>query len=439
MKVALILVCFSSALANSQGDDTTSRKFSMSYELNAGPSYGNKGYTSVPLFSGSGGINQRRQEVIGEPNFNISAGLGFKIFDFLGIKTRLSYNRLAYHSVYKNAILVGSDAHSGPVYTSGFYKFNFQMFTLGLDAKLLKNAERSLFFFGLGVDYGLVWSRYLINNNKPTIYPIQGHNDQFFGAFGMSIFGGTEIPIGKRSIHAEIRYTVFNPTKGNLYWQYLYSVGIGLGYRFGEINITKTKTAKLMKNRSYSVFLEPRSNYVLRKSPGHVLQRFTCHYGAAIGATVNYSNGLKLSSALSYNILNTLNFNALYNQNYYQKFGFAAVSFTVYYDLLKVNQKHFFAPHVQLGYGLITNNKFRRWPGDSGLYPPHDAASYSTSAFKKYSHYILFETGLSYLTKLKHNSSLGMRIVYGRNVANLSNTNSKFHFLSMGVIYEYSF
>jgi hypothetical protein len=376
MRVALIFVCFISIIAVANESDTTSSKISMSYELNAGPSFGDKGYTAAPWFSGSYSVNEKRKDLFGEPNFGFTNALNFQFGNWFRLRTRLSYNRVSYHSTYMNGIYIGYDGLTGAAYTSGNYRYLFRQFTVGLDVCFVFSGDRMKLNTGFGLDYGQYIRSYFVNGKKADQLTYAANPDEAFVNRGFTSFVGIEIPVKKITLFSELRYTMTNPTNiQDKYWNYLYSINLSAGVRFKSFGFKKKNSQSKVKTKNSALILsvEPRANYSLVRNHKNATYEFTNHYGLLSSVGFESQKGLIVSTGISYSILNSLyEHHSYYTANFYNEMGILGVHFATSFDLLNHNENHFFGPLLRVdGAVLVSKRNFFWISGDiSGLYPP---------------------------------------------------------------------
>lgn len=426
-------------LANSP--DSTSGKISFSYEVNAGPSYGDIGYTATPWFSGANSVNQKRKDLFGVPNFGLTNAVNFQFGNWFRLRTRLSYNRVAYHSGYKNGIYIGSDGLQGPAYTSGTYKFRFQQMTLGLDVCFVFSGDKIKLNTGFGLDYGKVLRSYFVNGTKPDSYPYPTTFDVFFTNRGFTSFLGLEVPLKKMTLFSELRYTMTNPTNiQNKYWNYLYTVNLSAGIRFRSVSFKHVRSEFKTRNPLFTLSLEPKASYLLNGKPaGYGKYRFTNHYGLLTSLGLNFQNGFRFFSGLSYLVLNKLYETTYYDNNYYSEFHLAGLHVGASCDMLNKNSNHVLGPFLRVEYAILTNQRNAEWNGEiSGLYPP-DNAQTSNGGYKKGSDSFVVASGLNYVRKIGSRNALGFGLEYSRQLMKFKSNGKYWHYLSISIIWQYSF
>jgi hypothetical protein len=441
MKIAFIVVCFISTVAIANVSDTTSGKFSMSYELNAGPSYGDKGYTSIPWFSGSYSVNEKRKDLFGEPNFGFTNALNFQFGNWFRLRTRLSYNRVSYHSDYKNGIYIGFDATTGAGYTSGSYKYLFRQFTAGLDFCFVFSGDKIKFNTGFGLDYGQYIRSYFVNGKKANQLQYAANPDESFVNRGFTSFVGIEIPVKKITLFSELRYTMTNPTNiQDKYWNYLYSVNLSAGLRLQSITLKSVRKELKTRNALFTLSVEPKASYLLNGKPGgYGKYKFTNHYGLLTSAGFKFQNGLLLSSGFSYLVLNKLYSATYYDDNYYSEFHLVGLHLAASCDMLNKNSNHILGPFVRVEYAILTSQINAQWNGEiSSPYPP-DNAQTSTGGYKKGSDCFVVASGLTYSRKIGSQNALGLGLEYSRQLMKFKSTGSYWHYLSLSIIWQYSF
>lgn len=107
-------------------------------------------------------------------NYNFSGGLfaRFECNNYIKVGTGFNLNRVSYSSSQLDSILIASDPSTGPVYSSGFYSFQYDVLSLPLEVlfNFLPNNKIVRPYFGIGILGGVAREKFLVNGSAPKGY-----------------------------------------------------------------------------------------------------------------------------------------------------------------------------------------------------------------------------------------------------------------------------